>query len=138
MGRRNSNCNRWGTLGLNCLNDVVTCFPLYSQIRERDTANSSEVAKWEEEISSLHEELEVRDSDYKKRMAGLEQQYRDQVEKLEKELDATHGELEGLHEQMQDYDQYVAKYHRTTSRVIYLKISPLLYALEQDYNCFVS
>ena len=49
----------------------------------------------------------MRDSDYKKRMAGLEQQYRDQVEKLEKELDATHGELEGLHEQLQDYDQYV-------------------------------
>ena len=69
------------------------------QIRERDAALASEGDVWQQQISSLQEELEVRDADYKKRMAALEQQYRDQIDNMEKELETAHEELRDLHQQ---------------------------------------
>ncbi len=71
----------------------------WPQIRERDAALASEGEVWQQQISGLQQELEVRDSDYKKRMAALEQQYRDQVDNLEAELETARDELTDLHEQ---------------------------------------
>ncbi len=58
---------------------------------------------WQQQIAGLQEELEVRDADYKKRMAALEQQYRDQVDNLERELDTAHEELRDLHQQQANH-----------------------------------